>query len=184
MRLIALMCALLWLAPVAAEQVYKTTDAAGNVVYSDKPSPDAETIQIQEAQTVPADNAPPFDYKAPAPSTAYTKLEIVSPENDTSFRTEDDSPGVQVSARVEPQFRGQDSYVLFLDAKEHASGKNPSFLLNGLERGSHQVSMKIRDPEGKDMISSDLVTFHILKVSAPPKKAAPAPKPPKPAKAP
>jgi hypothetical protein len=180
MRLISLMCALMWMVPVAAEEVYKTTDAAGNVIYSDKPSPEAEVIQIQEAQTVPADNAPPFDYKAPAPSTAYTKLAIDSPENDAAFRPEDDSEGIQVTAHVEPQIRGQDSYVLFLDAKEFGTSKSPSFLLKGLERGSHQVAFKIRDPDGKDMISSDLVTFHILKVSVPPKKAAPPPPPPKP----
>ena len=179
MRLIALMCALLWMVPVAAEQVYKTTDAAGNVIYSDKPSPEAEVIQIQEAQTVPGDTAPPFEYKAPAPSADYTKLEIVSPENDTAFRPEDENEGVTVTAHVEPQIRGQDSYVLFLDAKEYGTSKNPSFLLKGLERGSHQVAFKIRDPDGKDMISSDLVAFHILKVSVPLKQSAPPPKPPK-----
>jgi len=171
MRLIALMCALLWIVPVAAEQVYKTTDAAGNVIYSDKPSPEAEIIQIQAIQTVPGDTAPPFEYKAPAPSTDYTKLEIVSPENDTAFRPEDENDGVTVTAHLEPQIRGQDSYVLFLDAKEYGSAKSPSFVLKGLERGSHQVSFKVRDPDGKDMISSDLVTFHILKVSVPPPKA-------------
>ena len=183
MRLIALMSALVLMAPVVAEEVYKTRDAAGNVIYSDEPSPEAETIQIQEAQTVPADDVPPFEYKPPAPSTNnYTKLAIVSPASDEALRPEDDS--VRVAARVEPQFRGQDTFVLILDGKEHSSGKSPSFLLNGLERGSHTASVKIRDPKGAELISSDPVTFHILKTSVPPKKAAPLPGPPKPPKPP
>ena len=183
MRLIALMCALLWMVPVTAEEVYKTRDAAGNVIYSDKPSPEAETIQIQEIQTVPADGAPPFVYTPPAPSaTNYTKLVIVSPANDAALRPEEDS--VQVTAKVEGQFRGQDTYVLYLDGKEQSSGKSPSFLLSGLERGSHQVNMKIRDPKGMVLISSEPVTFHILKISALQKKTAPPPGPPKPPKAP
>ena len=178
MRLIALMYALLSMAPLAAEEVYKTTDATGNVIYSDEPSPEAETIQIQEVQTVPADNAPPFEYKAPASSTGiYTKLAIVSPANDAALRPEDDI--VRVSAQMEGQARGQDTYVLLLDGQEHSSGKSPSFVLTGLERGAHRLSMNIRDPNGTVLISSDPVTFHILKVSAPPKKPAPAPKPPK-----
>ena len=183
MRLIALMCALVWLAPAAAEEVYKTTDAAGNVIYSDTPSPEAETIQIQEAQTIQADDAPPFAYEPPAPSTnSYTKIAIISPANDEALRPEADS--VRVSARVEPKFRGQDTFVLMLDGKEHSAGKSPSFLLKGLERGSHTVSVKIRDPKDTVLITSDPVTFHILKITALQKKTAPPPGPPKPPKPP
>lgn len=183
MRLIALLWAVVLIAPVFAEEVYKTTDAAGNVIYTDKPSPEAEKIQIQEAQTVPADEAPPFKYTPPAqPAQRYTSLTIVSPANDESLRPEDDS--VRVAARLEPQFRGQDTFVLFLDGKEHSSGKSSSFLLNGLDRGTHQVSVKIRDPNGTDLISSAPVTFHILKVSVLPKKAPAPGTPPKPSNPP
>ncbi len=179
MRLIALVCALLMITPLSAEEVYKTKDAAGNVIYSDTPSADAETIQIQEAQTIQADGAPPFEYKPPAPTTTgYTKLVIVSPKNDEALRPEDEEATVQVAARLEPQFRGNDYYVLILDGKEHSAGKSSSFPLTGLDRGSHTVVVKIRDPKGTVLISSDPVTFHILKTSIVPKKAPP-PKPPK-----
>ncbi|MBI1731141.1 MAG: DUF4124 domain-containing protein [Gammaproteobacteria bacterium] len=188
MRLITMLMVTVLVAPAVAEEVYKTTDADGNVIFSDQPSPDAETIQIPETQTVPADQAPPFEYKPPAPGAAYTSLAIVSPANEQAFRPEDEDSGVQVTARVEPRFRGQDSYVLVLDGKEHSSGKSPSFTLTALDRGSHQVSVKIKDPDGKTLISSDPITFHVLKVSALQKKAAPGPgqppKPPAPPKAP
>jgi hypothetical protein len=182
MRLIALMCALLWMAPVAAEEVYKTMDAAGNVIYSDKPSPEAETIQIQEAQTVPADDAPPFTYTAPAQAeSSYTRARIVSPANDEALRPEDET--VQVSATVEPSYQGRDIVVLFLDGKEHSRGKSLSWTLTGLERGTHQVQVKVISAAGKELVSSGSASFHVLKNAIPPKKA-PAPKPPKPPKAP
>jgi hypothetical protein len=180
MRVIAILTVALFAMAAAAEEVYKTTDEAGNVIYSDKPSPDAETITIQEAQTVPADKASPFEYKPPPPGQAYTKLEIASPANDEAIRPEDENSVVQVTARVTPQFRGQDAYVFTLDGKEHKTGKSASISLTGLDRGTHQVSVKIVDPEGKTMISSDPISFHILKTSVQPKQPAPKPKPPQP----
>ncbi len=182
MRLIALICALLWMAPMAAEEVYKTTDAAGNVIYSDQPSPEAETIQIQETQTVPGDDAPPFTYTPPTPTESnYTRARIVSPANDEALRPEDDT--VQVSASVEPGYQDRDVAVLYLDGKEYSRGKTLSWTLTALERGTHQVQFKVLSAAGKELVSSESASFHVLKYSIPPKKAAP-PKPVKPPKPP
>lgn len=185
MRLIALLLVAALAVPAIAEEVYKTTDEAGNVIYSDQPSPEAETIQIQETQTVPGDTAPPFEYTPPAPGVRpYTAVSIVSPANDEAMRPEDQS--VRIVARAEPGFRGQDSFVLFLDGVEHSSGKSSTFLLGELERGTHTVSVTVRDPTGADLITSAPISFHVLRTSVQPKKPAPAPgpKPPKPPKAP
>lgn len=179
MRVIVLLLAATLAVPVAAAEVYKTTDEAGNVIFSDQPSPEAETIRIQETQTIPADGAPPFTYTPPAPAVQpYTKLSIVSPVNDEAMRPEDQA--VRIVARAEPAFRGQDTYVLILDGQEHGSGKSSTFVLNDLERGTHSVSVVLRDPTGAELIRSEPVMFHVLRTTVLQKKA-PAPTPPKPA---
>jgi hypothetical protein len=184
MRLIALLLGTLLLQPAVAAEVYKTTDEAGNVIYSDKPSPEAETIMIPETQTIPADTAPPFEYTPPAPETRpYTGLSIVSPTNDEALRPEDQA--VRVTARAEPAFRGQDTYVLFLDGREHSAGKSPVFVLPELERGTHSVAVALRDPAGTELIRSEPVTFHVLRTTVlQKKKPTPPPggKPPPPKK--
>lgn len=189
MRPVALMLAAAVCMPTAAAEVYKTTDAEGNVIFSDQPSPDAETIQIQETLTVPGDKAPPFEYTPDAaPAQPYTALSIVTPADDEAMWPEDQA--VRVEVRAEPGNRGTDAFVLFLDGKEHSRGTGTTFLLNNLERGTHTVSVTARDSSGKELIKSNTVTFHVLRTSVLPAKGTPKPgtkpppKPPKPSKAP
>ena len=60
MRILLLLVTLFFLTPVSAG-VYRSFDADGNIVYTDKPSPDAEEIKIDKVQTIPA-GADNFEY--------------------------------------------------------------------------------------------------------------------------
>lgn len=183
MRLTVLLLGVAVAMPVAAAEVYRTTDAAGNVIFSDQPSPGAEKVQIQETATIPGDDAPRFEYTPPAEAFAYRKVTIESPADDEALRPEDAS--VNVSVAVEPQLRSQDSLVLMLDGREFAAGTSQSFALADLDRGTHTVQALVREQGGKILARSSTVSFHVLRTAIPPKKAAPAnpPKPPKPAPA-
>lgn len=174
MRLIALLLGIAMAVPAAAADVYKSTNAEGNVVFSDQPSPGAETIRIQETQTVPADRAGTFEYTPPAPEAfAYGKVAIEQPSNDEALRPEDKS--VVVSVSLEPELRGGDSLVLMLDGREFAAGRSKSFALAELDRGTHTVEAVVRENGGRVVARSAPVSFHVLRTAIPPKPAKPAP---------
>lgn len=55
--------------PAMAQQVYRSTDAGGNVVFSDKPTPGSETITIDTPNIADPVRIPPAS-ATPAPAPA------------------------------------------------------------------------------------------------------------------
>lgn len=176
-RTFSFLAAMLAAAPAVADVVYKSVDPNGNVVYSDKPSPNSEKIEVGELPTVPAlvtDRSgprPPGEDEdadggqAPLPPD-YTRLEITSPANDTALRMEGDNLTVPVTVSLDPPLFGTDTIVLFLDGKEYASGRGPGFQVTNVERGTHELRAIVRGPDGKILESSPTSTFHVLLHSA------------------
>ena len=72
-----------------AQQVYKSTDAEGNVTFSDTPSTDSEAVQVEETNVadpveVPANTAP-----EPAPEPEVTQQEA-PPQPTPEVNADDD----------------------------------------------------------------------------------------------
>ena len=162
-------------AAVAAKDVYRFVDEQGNVIYSDTPVPGAEKIRIDEVQTIDPGEVPQFVYTPPPTEVpAYTKLEIVSPENDSVIRSHEGT--VTISASVEPvlNLRVGHHLVLYLDGIEAASGTSPQFILSNIERGTHTLNMAVEDQSGSQVISSPAVSFTLYQQTV--RKKTPKPK--------
>jgi len=165
MRILLLLVTLSFLTPVSAG-VYRSVDEAGNVVYTDKPSPDAEKIKIDKVQTIPAgdDN---FEYTPPEESeeVAYTKLEIVNPENDHVFTG--NTGDVTVSVVIEPELNTEngDRLILTMDGKKEADSGSTSFSFTNLDRGTHTVEVHVVNKDGKSLKSSKRISFVIQRTS-------------------
>ena len=188
MRTFTFMAALLIAGPVLAD-VYKSVDPDGNIIYSDKPSPNAEKIELGELPTIPAlkmdsagARAPGEDEDQAPASVQYTHLEITSPANDSALRMEADNLTVGVTVRLDPPLFGPDTIVLFVDGKEYASGRGPGFQVSDVERGTHELRAIVRGPGGKILASSPTTMFHVLLRSAlqPKSTVGTPPPPPKP----
>ena len=172
LRTLSFVAALLIAGPVPAD-VYKSVDPSGNIIYSDKPSPNAEKIELGELPTIPAlkmdsVGAPLSDgdeEQAPTP-VEYKQLEITSPANDTAFRMEADNLTIPVTVSVDPPLFTSDTIVLQVDGKEYASGKGPGFQVNNVERGTHELRAIVTGPGGRTLVSSASTTFHVLLHSA------------------
>ena len=166
--------------PVLAKDVYRTVDEHGNVIYTDKPTQDSEKIRVDEVQTINPGEVPQFVYTPPAEAVdAYSRLEIVSPENDSVIQS--DNGNVTVSVALEPplNLRAGHYLVLHLDGNEAASGSGPQFTLSDLERGTHTLDMVVVDQSGNQLIISPSVSFTIYQHSAQHKDSTVG-KPPKP----
>ena len=153
-------------AAVAAKDVYRFVDEQGNVIYSDTPVPGAEKIRIDEVQTIDPGEVPQFVYTPPPTEVpAYTKLEIVSPENDSVIRSHEGT--VTISASVEPvlNLRVGHHLVLYLDGNEGASANSPQFNLSDVESGSHSASVAIVDKDGTEIMHSPSVSFTLQRES-------------------
>ena len=163
----------------ANADVYRSVDDSGNIVYSDKPSPEAEKIHIDEIQTIEAPDVGPFEYtppKNPEGPSIYTKLEITSPEDGATIRS--NSGEISINSVLEPglNIAARHQLVLILDGSDVSTG-GPQFNLENVDRGTHSVSVAIKDKAGKVVMQSAPVTFTLQRFAAQP----PPPPKPKPA---
>ncbi|MFT5425363.1 MAG: hypothetical protein ACI9ZT_000287 [Gammaproteobacteria bacterium] len=177
MQLLLLCITLTFLTSVSAE-VYRSLDDDGNVIYTDRPSPDAEEIKIDEVQTISPPAVKDFEYTPPEKSakTNYTKVEISSPANDQVFTG---GPGdVTVSVLILPTLNTAlgDRVILYMDGKKQADSTSTSFSFTNMDRGTHTVKVDVVDREGKALKSSAPVSFTINRTSIlNPNRPAPPP---------
>jgi hypothetical protein len=166
MRILLLLITFCFLTPVSAG-VYRSVDEDGNIVYTDKPSPDAEKIKIDNVQTVPAGDSN-FEYTPPenlSEEGAYTKLEVVNPENDHVFTG--NTGDVTVSVMIEPALNTKrgDRLILTLDGKKAGDSTSTSFTLANLDRGTHTIEVYVVNKGGKSLMESAPVSFTMKRTS-------------------
>ncbi len=161
--LISIFCLLVALSATA--EVYRSVDENGNVVFTDKPSPDAELIEVDELQTIQPPSVGDFEYTPPPvkPKSKYTEVSITSPQNDAAIRN--NGGNVTVNIATKPGLQANDHLVLYLDGKEIMLGKATAKAFSGLDRGSHQLRAAVKDADGRIQLSSSSVTFHLLRQS-------------------
>ncbi len=152
---------------VSAETVYKTRDAEGNIIFSDVQSEGAEKIEIQEVQTI---NVPKVKgskdrqtTKLSPEETKYTRLEITSPENDVTIRSNEGI--VDINVELTPELNEKHVLAFLMDGKEVGSGKSLQFSLTGLDRGTHTVTAVIKNQKNKVLKQSGKLVFHLRKDS-------------------
>lgn len=162
----------------AATTVYRSVDANGNVVFTDRPpraGEATETVEIRAPNSIsrPEESAPPaagteaweWDMQAgeDADQTpfSYVALAIVAPANDEGIRQNDGN--VTVIASVEPGLREGDQIQVLLDGQYIAAAAGTSITLTEVERGTHTLEAQVVDESGAVLLTSQPVTFHLLR---------------------
>jgi hypothetical protein len=95
----------------------------------------------------------------------YSEVRIVAPQADETVH--DNSGNLTVKIAVSPPLNaGAGDYLtLLLDNNAVASGTNPSFALNGINRGSHTLVLNVNAADGTVLASSPQVIFHMWQAS-------------------
>jgi uncharacterized protein DUF4124 len=155
------------LVPVHADTVYKSVDEKGNVIFTDKPSADAEQIKIQKLQTI--ENPNPIktkgaSNKSKSKEETYKTLKFTSPEDGAGIR--DNAGSVSISLTLEPGLRGGDKIIISMDGEEISNGSATSISLSNVDRGTHSLSASVVDGKGKKLISTSS-SFSLLRQPAP-----------------
>lgn len=171
-------------APPEEGVIYRSVGEDGSIVFSDKPSPGAKKVEIEETQTIEAPPPPSFVYerRQQQESNVYSRLAIVDPANDAQIR--ENTGNVTVSVAVEPSLLGSDRLVLLMDGREAGTGTQTTFSLENVDRGTHELTAVVLGSDGSARMSSTPVTFHMLRYfegpAKPGPKPGPKPAPPKP----
>ncbi len=100
-----------------------------------------------------------------AHADAYQSVQIVSPGPEETVH--DNNGDVGVTVTMAPQLRAGtgDHLVLLLDDKVAAAGPVAVFQLNGIDRGSHKLQVRIEAASGAILATSPPVTFYMWRAS-------------------
>jgi hypothetical protein len=108
------------------------------------------------------------------PAESYTRLSIVEPVDEQVIWSNEKT--VSIGIAIEPQLQASEGHrlVILLDDNpiEVPAGEMP-ITLDEVDRGTHTLSAEVLDEEGRVMIRSDTITFHMKQhsVLAPPRAA-------------
>lgn len=181
----ALVCAVSLLSATTADAgttIYRTVDENGNVVFTDVPPKSNEqgaAVKLGDSNsfTPPAaENRSPSgrsveewldgdagDGEQERAPGGYASLQVASPANDAAVR--DNAGNVTVTASVEPELATDHVMQLYLDGTLRDSGPTTSFQLTNLDRGTHEVELRIVDQGGNVLASSGPSVFHLQRRS-------------------
>lgn len=158
-------------APVTTlAQVYKSIDAEGHIRYSDASATleKSETIVIpQIAPPTPIVPASPSEVEQPSkpdsekshPVTPqkYQSMTIITPTNQSS--TYGNEP-VPLAIRLIPPLQSEHTIVVNVDGKKIAGPEAKThFLLQGIHRGEHTITVQVWDKDGKKQIEATSTVY-------------------------
>lgn len=178
-RLLLLLAALVaWTGSAFAQQIYKTVDENGNVVFTDIPPRDdevGEQIVVEQPNSFSVDEAvgdrsqwivePDADEDADAeePRERYLSLAIVSPADDEAIR--ENAGNITIVTEPTPHLKVGHRMRLIMDGQQVQEGRQAQFKLENVDRGTHTIATEILDEQGRVLIRSAPSTFHMLRVA-------------------
>ncbi|MGK0223728.1 MAG: hypothetical protein ACI9ON_002975 [Limisphaerales bacterium] len=178
----------------AASRIYKSVDAEGNVIFTDVPPTNGEQKAVVELNETNQ-----FDGPAPrseqtgsrgnrrdqtsdldtteeeAEPPIYEVLQVTSPKHDLAIR--ENSGSVSITVSLTPELSNEHGHALeiLMDGETLANAAMTSVDLANVDRGTHNISARVIDEEGRTLITSETVSFHMLRYSKKQSPARPSP---------
>lgn len=144
-----------------ASQVYKSVDKNGRIVYSDKPSKGAKLHKLRKTPTIPAAEVKARFSDAPKEQEKLAKPEvkILYPKNQSHILVEQ-SGKIRIQVSMNQPLLEDFKIALYRNGEKLAQGVDTVFWLTNQDRGEHKYTVKLLDPEGKE-VSSDSITLFV-----------------------
>ena len=156
--------------PIMGQQIYRTTDAQGNVVFTDTPPPGGGAEQVQLQHTNTAEPTPPPKPIAVEPAavedqaTPVPVVKIVSPANEETIPM--GGGNFSVTARVEPPLQKGQAMRLLLDGQPTGKLQPSGFWdLTAVERGAHDLTVEVVGADGVIVSQSQPVRVYVMRPS-------------------
>ena len=161
--------------------VYRTVDEEGNVVFTDVPpknDPAAARVEVSPVNTASLGtvaSAQPEENAEEVDSFAYELAEVVSPRDDEAVRG--NVGDVQVDINIYPALQGEHEVRVVLDGMAVQGGRETSYLLDNVDRGTHTLRVEIIDADGNMLFAGRPSTFHLQRYAIPTAPNQPTPSP-------
>lgn len=137
-------------------EVYKSVDQDGRIIYTDKPIPNSEKIEITEPNTIKSVSVPNVDEQEPASQPfEYEQLTITSP-SDNSIIPNGLVP-FDVAINIAPKLQEEHQLQLLIDEKMYSSSTQNTFRVTNLSRGQHTLQALIIDSSGNRLTQSSTI---------------------------
>ena len=103
----------------------------------------------------------------PLPSYAQSDLavRIVAPAPETTIYDNNGNLSVEVALSQAPDTVAIDQLTLLMDGTAVAKGRDLSFELNNIDRGTHTLQVQVFAANGKLLATSPPVVFHMWRAS-------------------
>lgn len=158
------------LSSTTVAQIYRTTDAQGNVVFTDTPPPGGAAEQVQLQHTNTAEPTPPTEPKAAEPEMTVEQapperaVKIVSPAHEETIPM--GGGNFSVTARVEPPLAKGQAMRLLLDGTPTGKLQPSGFWdLTSVDRGAHDLTVEVIDSDGTITARSQSVRVYVMRPS-------------------
>ncbi|MEM7027244.1 MAG: DUF4124 domain-containing protein [Pseudomonadota bacterium] len=151
-----------------AEQVYRSIDEEGNIIFSDQAVTDqSEKIDIKPANSINFEqlsNQRKSNKEKDAEEQKDKQIiTITQPVNEQTIR--DNQGALLIELNIEPRLPTSSSIVVEIDGIEKYKGKATKFDLLNIERGSHTIQAFLIDQLGNKVVSSDSAVFYMHRAS-------------------
>lgn len=160
----------LWVPLAGHAQVYSYIDANGNRVFTDRPNSASSTaLELKPINSMPSDPDTLFTRKVSPPTqdaapNLYQSLVISNPTPDSTIHN--GAGELWVNLLSQPELQAGDQYQALLDGQPFGPpSSSPSILLSPVDRGSHQLQVSIIDAQGKTLLLSENLQFHMRRIS-------------------
>lgn len=165
---------------VQAQTIYRSTDAQGNVVFTDNPERGGEEVDLEPLTVVPS-RGEVRDQEAVTrvesggtsasrdgpgePFMPYDSFRIASPGNEETLPT-GAAGSLEVTLGIEPRLREDHRVRLLVDGRVSQSALHTeAFLLTDLTRGEHVLQAELIDGSGEVRHRTSPVTLYVQRAS-------------------
>ncbi|MDY7116507.1 DUF4124 domain-containing protein [Halomonas sp. SSL-5] len=160
-----------------AQKIYRTTDAQGNVVFTDNPDRGGEQVELAPVTVVPSTGevrtgGAPRVEGAAAPSASpgqpfmpYDSFRIVSPTHEQAFPV-GAAGNITVDLGVEPGLREDHRVRLLVDGRVSQSAMHTTaFMVPNMNPGEHVLQAELLDAGGEVRHRTSPVTIYVLRAN-------------------
>jgi len=151
-------------------EIYKTINADGEVIYTDKPSPQGKKVKLPGLSTyapppeVTAKSIPRVRRSPPAGSDIYDEFSIQEPRNRTIIRNNLGIVDVTVALKPALKDKHRIQYILDKELYGPAIAKT-TIRISNLPRGRHTLSARLVDRKNNVLISTSAIVFNVRRQS-------------------
>ncbi len=147
------------------KKIYVWRNDKGVLVFSDTPQKGAEEIKLNSKSTEMKAVDTSILYEDKPDKTTKYQIEITTPEDQSTLR--ENSGSVHINGRISPRFSQGHKVQLYFDGVATGSSiPSTLFVLRNIDRGEHNIQLKLIDLKGKVIASSDVRTFYLHRTKA------------------